>query len=58
MIRLFDFLLDLSIEILDIYCVYMLEFFFLVNKVNMCSLLFFYMELKELVDRFGEICKV
>ena len=48
---------DSNTEILDIYRAYMLELFFLANKANMCNPPLPYMELKELVDRSGEICK-
>ena len=55
MTRPFDSSLDSSTEILDIYRAYMLELFFLGNKADMCSPPLPYMELKELVDRSGEI---
>ena len=57
MTRPFDSSPDSNTEILDIYRAYMLELFFLANKANMCNPPLPYMELKELVDRSGEICK-
>lgn len=55
MTRPFDSSPDSSTEILDIYRAYMLELFFLANKANMCNPPLPYKELKELVDKSGEI---